>query len=91
MAGLLSGSDLILLVQHRGIFREALWDVLETRFPEAIITTPGVIEPSSAMSVEVAAALARRRRGIEPMRIVILPQWVASVREDWAEPMPIVF
>ncbi|GAA0577236.1 hypothetical protein GCM10009416_14800 [Craurococcus roseus] len=53
------------------------------------------------MSTEDAAELARIRRGVEPLRIVVLPQRAAHAGEHgsievadaagWMEPMPVAF
>ena len=93
MGGLADGGRMLLRVRHPGIGRAALWSVLERRWPTVVLTDPGTIEPVSAMTVEDAAALARRRRGLEPVRLVILPQvTAAAVSQDGRdEPMPMLF
>jgi hypothetical protein len=93
MAGLLMDGDrALLLVQHHGIGRPLLWSVLERRWPNVLLTDPGSIEPTSAMPVGDAAALACRRRGLEPIRIIVLPQVIAmTLQADWDEPMPMLF
>lgn len=92
MAGLVD-ADRVLLVQHPGIDRALLWTVLERRWPDVVLADPGCIEPASAMTVGAAASLACRRRRIEPVRIVILPQALAPAagQENWDEPMPMLF
>ena len=93
MGGLVDGGRMLLRVQHPGIDRAALWSVLERRWPTVVLTDPGAIEPASAMTVGNAAALARRGRGLEPVRTAILPQVLASAtgQENWGEPMPVLF
>ena len=92
MAGLADGDRALMLVQHPGIKRASLWSVLELRWPDVVLADPGRIEPTSAMPVGTAAALARRRRGIEPIRVVVPPQVMAAVsQEDWNEPLPVCF
>lgn len=92
MAGLVDGDRALLLVQHHGIDRASLWSVLERRWPGVLLTDPGCIEPASAMTVGDAAALACRRRGLEPIRIIILPQVIAmTMQANWDEPMPMLF
>ena len=93
MAGLVDGGRALILVRHPGVDRASLWSVLEGRWPQVLLADAGCAEPASAMTVEAAAALARRRRGIEPVRIVVLPQVLASAtgQENWGEPMPVLF
>ena len=90
MGGLVDGGRMLLRVQHPGIARAALWSVLERRWSTVVLTDPGATEPASAMTVGNAAALARRRRGLEPVRIVVLPQVAAAAisQDGWDEPMP---
>jgi hypothetical protein len=89
MAGLVGGDRALVLVQHPGIDRAEVWRMLERRWPEVTVTDPGDIIPTSVMTVEDAAALARRKRGVEPIRIIIAPQ--AAARTDpWGEPMPLL-
>lgn len=92
MAGLVDGDRALLLVQHPGIDRVEAWATLRRRWPDVVLSSPGDIAPSSAMTVGDAAALARCRRGLEPSRIVILPQVLAMMLQtDWDEPMPMTF
>lgn len=88
-------------VRHTGLARSEVAAVLRTRWPAAVITEVGASEPSWAMSVEDATELARARRGVEPLRIVVLAQRAAdrSLRDGAVtrgtptpfEPMPIAF
>ena len=89
------------LVRHPGIARHEVAAVLGRRWPAAVVRKIGAAEPSWSMSVEDAAELARARRGVEPLRIVGLPQRAANTGErhsntahESAEPfapMPIAF
>ena len=91
MGGLVDGERMLLRVRHPGINRAALWSVLERRWPTVVLVDPGAIEPATAMTVADAAALARRHRGLEPVRIVILPQIATAAPQDgWDEPMPML-
>ena len=90
MAGLMDRGRLLILIRHVGISRDEVWSMLERRYPEIGLCDPGDIEPSTAMSAEDAASLARCRRGIEPLRIVILEQAAAS-HDEFEEGMPICF
>lgn len=93
MGGLVDGSRMLLRVRHPGINRAALWSVLERRWPAVVLTDPGAAEPAWVMTVADAAALARRRRGLEPIRIVMPPQVAAAAasQHGWGEPMPMLF
>ena len=74
-AGLLSGDQAMVLVQHAGVSLDELWSILERRWSDAVVTDDvGNAEPSWRMSVDDTAALARRQRGVEPMRIIVLAQ-----------------
>jgi hypothetical protein len=89
MAGLMDRGRLLILIQHVGISRDDVWSVLERRWPEIGLCDPGDIEASAAMSAADAASLARCRRGIEPLRIVILGQAAAS-SDPWDAVMPML-
>ena len=92
MAGLADGNQALILMQHPGLGRASLWSALERRWPNVVLADPGCVEPTSAMTAEAAAALARRRRGVEPIRVVILPQVMAATdQENWGDPMPMLF
>lgn len=84
---------MLLLIRHPGLARASLWSVLEGRWPDTMPADPGCVESTPAVTVEAAAALARRRRGIEPVRIVIMPHVLApAARQDhWDEPTQMLF
>jgi hypothetical protein len=90
MAGLADGDRALILIKHDGIDRAEVWAVLERRWPEVGLCDPRDIEPSAAMSAEDAASLARCRRGVDPLRIVILEQAAASLNQ-LEEAMPFLF
>lgn len=90
MAGLASDAVATVLVQHCGIDRAEVWARLTRRWPDVVLIDPGDITPGSErMTVEHAAALARRRRGVEPLRIIVPPQRVA-LSGEYDAPMPLV-
>ena len=102
MAGMATGDDTaFLLMRHPGVTRHEVAAVLRKRWPAAVVGEVGAVEPSWSMSVQDAAELARARRGVEPMRIVVLAQRGANTDErrcasehDLAEayaPMPVAF
>jgi hypothetical protein len=80
MAGLVDGDQALILIEHSGTDRDEVWSILERRWPEVVLQDAGNIQPSSRMTVEDATLMARRRRGIEPIRIVILAQVAAMQR-----------
>jgi len=82
----------MLLVQHAGTTRAATWSMLNRRWPEIMLGDVDNAEPSEWITVEDAAALARRRRAIEPVRIVIPAMVTATQERRWADQaMPMVF
>lgn len=103
LAGMATGDGAaLLLINHTGIPRAELTAVLRKRWPEVAVVDADAPEPSWSMSTEDAAELARIRRGVEPLRIVVLPQRAADAEERgrgasaggaaaWLEPMPIAF
>jgi hypothetical protein len=90
-----------LLIRHPGVTRAEIADALRSRWPGAVVGDAGAAEPSwEISSVEDAVELARARRGVEPLRIIILAQRNPDANagrraaEDApplpVEPMPIV-
>ena len=92
MFGTVFDDHLMLLVQHDGIERDALWATLERRWPMAAVRPIETIEPRSDLSVRQIVQLARQHRGIEPIRVIVPAQVRANDQDDgWHEPMPITF
>ena len=93
MAGLLSGEEdgyrVMILIQHKGLSRDDVWTVLEQRLPKITVCDPNGYEPSAIMTVEDAASLARNRRGLEPLRIVVTEQNIETDKVN--QPMPVLF
>jgi hypothetical protein len=91
-AGMASGTGVALaLVAHEGVDRREVLDVLGRRWPTIAVKNLEQERPAVAMTAGDAADLGSRRRGTEPLRIVVLPQrdrqpTVPSI----IEPMPIV-
>lgn len=100
MAGMAAGDDAALvLLRHPGITRAEIAEVLGSRWPDAAVVDVGARSPSWPMTAHDAAELARARRGVEPLRILVLAQRAASrarVGQERAasppvvEPMPFV-
>ncbi len=92
MAGMFNGDHLLLLIKHVGITRAATWSMLERRWPDIALGDIAKAEPSAWLTIKDAAALARRRRGVEPIRVTVPAQMIVStLREQWDEPMPMIF
>ena len=101
LAGMATGDgEVFMLVRHPGLARSEVAAVLRKRWPAAVLQDVGAAEPRWSMSTEDAAELARFRRGVEPLRVVVLPQRhddpllvgrTAVVEPPvWLEPMPVV-
>lgn len=88
--GMLGGDHMLMLIQHSGISREDVWSMLERRWSDVMITDPDGTVPFS-MDENLAEHLARCRRGIEPIRIVIPRQAGAIMEDEWDQPMPFIF
>jgi hypothetical protein len=74
-AGLLGGDRrAMVMVSHDGIDRCEVLDVLRCRWPDVLIKKRGQEEPTWEMLPDDAAQLGRCHRGIEPIRLVIMPQ-----------------
>jgi hypothetical protein len=74
-AGLAGGDRrALVLIEHEGVHWHEVLDVLRRRWPEVIMKDLEHEIPTSVMTSDDAADLARCRRGVEPMRIVVLPQ-----------------
>ncbi len=102
MAGMAMGDGTaFVLVRHPGLVRQEVAAVLRRRWSAAVVGEVGAAEPSWSMSAEDAAELARARRGVEPLRIVVMAQRAADAcgrgRADAhgaaepVAPMPIAF
>jgi hypothetical protein len=63
-----------ILIEHEGVDRQELLAVLQRRWPEVVLKNLENEAPTSTMAMDDATDLARFRRGVEPVRIVVLPQ-----------------
>ena len=77
-------------VTHEGIDQREVQDVLCARWPDVVVKSLEREEPAVAMSPEDAADLGRCHRGIEPLRIVVMPQHDRRIATPEVEPMPVV-
>ena len=70
--------------------REPL-DVLHHEWPDVPGEAAGAWEPAGTMTAEDAADLGSRRRGVEPLRIAVMPQKITRVAATpIIEGMPVV-
>lgn len=79
------------LINHPDVARSEVTAVLRKRWPEVAVVDVDALGPCWSISTEAAAELARIRRGIEPLRAVVLPQRKTDPAAMAVEPMPIVF
>jgi hypothetical protein len=89
MAGLVDERHAMILIQHESISHHTIWAALARRWPDVLLVDPGQFEPTSRMTAADAASLALRRRGAEPIRVVVPAITTAPIRRS-EEPMPII-
>ena len=94
-AGIIGGDHrALVLISHEGVERRDLLDVLSRRWPDVVLKDLAQEEPMWEMTVADAAGLGLRRRGVEPLRIIVMPQRVNRVTVAAApgmfQPMPVV-
>ena len=81
----------LVLVAHDGVDRRELLETLHRRWPDVVIKGLEQEEPTMATAASNAADLGRCRRGVEPLRIVIMPQRdQQAIISPIVEPMPVV-
>jgi hypothetical protein len=87
-AGLV-GSDhrALVMILHQGIDRREVLDMLCRRWSDVVLKDLQQEEPTWTMSADDAADLGHRRSGVEPLRIVVMPQQAPRVT---AAPVPVV-
>ena len=79
-AGLMGGDHMALvLISHQNIDRREMLNVLRRRWPDVVVKDLQQEEPAWVMTADDAADLGSRRRGVEPLRIVVMPQKVQRV------------
>jgi hypothetical protein len=88
----MAGGDGIALVMttHEGVDRHEVEAVLRRQWPNAVVKELEQEQPAVAMTAEDAADIGQRRRGVEPLRIVVMPQHYRQVAAPAVEPMPVV-
>jgi hypothetical protein len=83
----------LIIVAHQGMARREVLDVLRRRWPDVMLKDLTQEEPAWVMTAQDAADLGRRRRGAEPLRVLVMPQKITRVAvapERVIEPMPVL-
>jgi hypothetical protein len=91
IGGLVEQDRALVLIQHAGIDPDDVWAVFERCWPQAVLTDVAGIKPSFRLIVDDAADLAQCRRGIEPLRIAIMPMTASMIPAGYKEPLPVLF
>jgi hypothetical protein len=90
-AGMIGGDGrAVVMITHEGVDRHEVEAVMRRRWPDAIVKSLEREEPAVAMTADDAADLGRCRRGVEPLRVVIMPQQERQIASPVIEPMPVV-
>jgi hypothetical protein len=86
-----------LLVRHESVGRGEIVEVLRRHWPDAQVTDIAKVSPVWNLGIEDAVELARAKRSVEPLRIVVMGQQCFGVCSDppvmvaGLEPMPALF
>jgi hypothetical protein len=95
LAGMAFGDGTaLLLIRHSAVALAEVADVVVGRWPDAILREGTSASPCWSLAPEDAIGLARARRGVEPLRVVVLPQRVHQQHGSppvTVEPMPMLF
>jgi hypothetical protein len=79
------------MIRHDGVNRDEVRDALRRRWAEVIVKSLAQEMPPHVMVAEDAAQLGRYRRGIEPLRVVVMPQrGLTSAISTIIEPIPVL-
>ena len=81
----------LLLIRHGDLSRMEVADTLGRRWPSCVVGDLGTASPSWTMPDADAIELARIRRGVEPLRVLVLGRRSAVSMPLPAEPMPTLF
>jgi hypothetical protein len=76
-----------MLVTQESVDRPDVQDALRPRWPDITLKYLGNEEPVWELSADNATDPGRRRRGAEPFRVVVMPQWVTRVS---VAPVPVI-
>ena len=80
----------LVMITHGGVDWHEVEAVLRRRWPGVALKELGQERPTVAMTADDAADLGRCRRGIEPLRIVVMPQQDRQVASPVIEPIPVL-
>lgn len=79
-AGMAGGDHrALVMISHEGVARRELQDALRPRWPDVVLKNLSDEQPKWEMTPEDAADLGMCRRGVEPLRVVIMPQRIVRV------------
>jgi hypothetical protein len=95
----LGGGTAMLLVRHPGICEAQIVKVLRRHWPDAQVTDITTVFPIWNLGTEDAVELARAKRGVEPLRIIVMGQGrgagldplMVTAGGGMLEPMPAIF
>jgi hypothetical protein len=84
----------LVMISHQDIDRREVLEILSRRWPNVVMKDLQQEGPTWEMTAADAAELGSRRRGIEPLRIVVMPQRITLpaivAPTHVVEPMPVV-
>jgi hypothetical protein len=80
----------LVMIIHDGVDRHEVEAVLRRRWSDLVMKEFEQEAPIVAMSSGDAADLGQRRRGVEPLRIVIMPQHYQQVASTALDPMAVL-
>jgi len=92
-AGLVSANNrALIMVSHKDITRRELHALLEQHLGPVSLSDLGEATPSTMFPASVASSIAHARRGVEPLRVIILPQRLFTHDTSrYLDPLPVVF
>ena len=78
------------MITHEGVDHREVEDALRRGWPDFVLKDLEQEQPVVAMLPGDAADLGRCRRGVEPLRIVVMPQQEQQITAPVVEPMPVL-
>jgi hypothetical protein len=81
----------MVMISHQGVDRREVAEVLGRRWPSVVVKDLAQEEPVWEMTAYDAADLGSRRRGAEPLRVLVMPQKITRVTvAPIIEPLPVL-
>jgi hypothetical protein len=77
----------LIMISHQSIDRREVLSVLRQRWPSVVLKDLEQEEPTWAMTADDAADLGGHRRGVEPLRVLVMPQKITRVT---VAPTPVI-